>query len=83
MRVRQIVVNTLNNLDVFRDASRIRNLIIPNLKRIHLLSPRVRPYYEAVGLLAWEGEKPAPELSPHELMLDCAAAAEKGARAPD
>ncbi len=44
--------------------------IIPNLKRIHLLSPRIRPHYEALGLLAWEHEKAAPELPAAELMDD-------------
>lgn len=42
--------------------------IVPNLKRINLLSDRVRPYYEELGLLQWEHEKAAPELSAHELL---------------
>jgi hypothetical protein len=42
--------------------------LIPNLKRIHLLSDRVRPHYEALGLLQWENEKAAPELSAQDLL---------------
>jgi hypothetical protein len=44
--------------------------IIPNLKRIHLLSDRIRPYYEALGLLAWEHEKAAPDLDAKDLVTD-------------
>ena len=42
--------------------------IVPNLKRIGLLSDRIRPYYRELGLLVWEGEKAAPELTEHELL---------------
>ena len=42
--------------------------VIPNLKRIGLLSDRVRPYYAQVGLLGWEHEKAAPDLSADELL---------------
>lgn len=42
--------------------------LIPNLKRIHLLTDRIRPHYEKLGLLQWENEKPANELSPGDLM---------------
>ncbi len=44
--------------------------LIPNLKRIHLLSDRIRPHYEALGLLEWEHEKAAPELSAEELLAE-------------
>ncbi len=44
--------------------------LIPNLKRIHLLSDRMRPHYEAIGLLQWETEKAAPELTIQEAMQD-------------
>ena len=37
--------------------------IIPNLKRIGLLSDRVRPYYQQHGLLEFEHGRAAPELS--------------------
>ena len=42
--------------------------LIPNLKRIHLLSDRIRPHYHALGLLQWESGKSAPELSAAELL---------------
>ncbi len=42
--------------------------LIPNLKRIHLLSDRVRPYYEDLGLLVYEHERPSPELATSELL---------------
>jgi hypothetical protein len=42
--------------------------VIPNLKRVHLLSGRIRPHYEALGLLAFEDEKAAPELTAMELL---------------
>lgn len=42
--------------------------VIPNLKRIGLLSDRVRRYYQDMGMLAWEHEKAAPELTAEELV---------------
>lgn len=42
--------------------------IVPNLKSIGLLSDRIRPYYDALGLLAYENEKAAPDLSAAELL---------------
>ncbi len=42
--------------------------IIPNLKRIGLLSDRVRPHYAALGLLEFEGEKAATELTANDLL---------------
>jgi hypothetical protein len=42
--------------------------IVPNLKRIGLLSDRLRPRYEALGLLAFEDEKAAPDLTARDLM---------------
>jgi hypothetical protein len=44
--------------------------VIPNLKRIGLLSPRIRPHYAALGLLQWENDKPAPELSAEDLLSE-------------
>jgi hypothetical protein len=46
--------------------------IIPNLKRIGLLSDRVRPHYEQHGLLAFEHGKAAPDLTAKELLDDAA-----------
>jgi hypothetical protein len=42
--------------------------IIPNLRRIGLLSERVRPHYAALGLLAYENERAAPELEAKDLL---------------
>ncbi len=42
--------------------------IIPNLKRIGLLSDRIRPYYEEIGLLEWEHHKAAPDLTATDLL---------------
>lgn len=44
--------------------------LIPNLKTIGLLSDRIRPRYESLGLLQWEHEKAAPDLTSEELMRD-------------
>ncbi len=42
--------------------------IVPNLKRIGLLSDRVRPYYAELGLLEFEHGKAAPELTAGDLL---------------
>jgi hypothetical protein len=42
--------------------------IIPNLGRLNLLSDRVRPWYDQFGLLKWENERAAPELSVADLL---------------
>lgn len=42
--------------------------IVPNLKRIGLLTPRIRPYYESLGLLQWENERAAPDLTEHDML---------------
>ena len=42
--------------------------VIPNLNRINLLSDRIRRHYDAMGLLGYENEKAAPELTLSELM---------------
>jgi hypothetical protein len=44
--------------------------IIPNLKRIGLLSERIRPHYEQLGLLQWEAERSAPDLTAKDLLDD-------------
>ncbi len=44
--------------------------LIPNLKKIGLLSDRIRPKYDALGLLQWENEKAASELAPDDLLRD-------------
>lgn len=42
--------------------------VVPNLKRIHLLPDRLRPYYAELGLLEHEHEKAAPEVTVEELV---------------
>ncbi len=44
--------------------------IIPNLKRIGLLSDRVRARYDAIGLLQYEHGRAAPELTAQDLIED-------------
>ncbi|MCC6336033.1 MAG: hypothetical protein IT380_18845 [Myxococcales bacterium] len=44
--------------------------VIPNLKRIGLLSDRIRPKYEALGLLEYEHGRAAPELTAEDLVND-------------
>ncbi|MCC6337968.1 MAG: hypothetical protein IT380_28745 [Myxococcales bacterium] len=44
--------------------------VIPNLKRIGLLSDRIRPKYAELGLLEYEHGKAAPELSAEDLVND-------------
>ena len=44
--------------------------LVPNLKRINLMSDRIRPHYAALGLLEFENDKAAPELSASELIRD-------------
>ncbi|MCB9477885.1 MAG: ferritin-like domain-containing protein [Deltaproteobacteria bacterium] len=53
-------------MDIFRKTMFKR--IIPNLKRIGLLSDRIRPYYNELGLLAYENHKNATQLSAKELL---------------
>jgi len=43
--------------------------IVPNLRRINLLTDRIRPHYEKLGLLEWENEKAAPDVSLQELLM--------------
>jgi hypothetical protein len=44
--------------------------IVPNLKRIGLLSDRVRARYAAIGLLEYESGRAAPELTAQDLLDD-------------
>ena len=44
--------------------------IVPNLKRIGLLSERIRPRYQSIGLLEYEHCRPAPELTAQDLLDD-------------
>lgn len=42
--------------------------IVPNLKRIGLLTDRIRPYYQGLGLLEFEHERAAPDLTGDDLL---------------
>lgn len=44
--------------------------LVPNLKRIGLLTDRIRPHYAALGLLEWEHERAAPDISACDLIRD-------------
>lgn len=44
--------------------------IIPNLKRIGLLTDRIRPHYEALGLLEHEHSPAAPDLTEADLLAE-------------
>ncbi len=44
--------------------------VIPNLKRIGLLSNRIRPKYAELGLLQYEMGKAAPDLTAADLLAD-------------
>jgi len=44
--------------------------VIPNLKRIGLLSDRIRPMYAELGLLQYESGRAAPDLSAADLLED-------------
>ena len=52
--------------------------LVPNLKRIGLLSDRVRPRYQELGLLEWENERAAPEISAGDLIRDSDAPVQLG-----
>jgi hypothetical protein len=64
------VVGRSEMMEMFRKTMFKR--IIPNLKRIGLLSDRVRPHYEQYGLLQYENGRAAPELSAQDLLDDAA-----------
>lgn len=44
--------------------------VIPNLKRIGLLTERIRPKYAELGLLGYESGRAAPELTADDLLAD-------------
>ncbi|MCO4774173.1 MAG: ferritin-like domain-containing protein [Deltaproteobacteria bacterium] len=43
--------------------------VIPNIKRIGLLSDRVRPRYAALGILQYENERDATRMSPADMLV--------------
>jgi hypothetical protein len=44
--------------------------VIPNLKRVGLLSDRIRPKYAELGLLGYEHGRAAPDLTAEDLIED-------------
>ena len=44
--------------------------LVPNLKRIGLLSDRIRPFYDSLGLLEYENGRAATELTAADLLED-------------
>lgn len=44
--------------------------LVPNLKRIGLLTDRIRPHYAALGLLEWENERAATDITAGDLIRD-------------
>lgn len=57
-------------MDLFRKTMFKR--VIPNLRRIHLLSDRIRPRYGELGLLEFAEGRAAPDLSAEDLLADAA-----------
>jgi len=53
---------------VFRETMFRR--IIPNLREIGLITARTRPLYRELGLLEFEGGKPAPQLTAAQMLED-------------
>ena len=51
---------------IFRETMLRR--VVPNLRRIGLLSDRIRPRYEKAGMLAYEHGRAAPELTTDDLL---------------
>jgi hypothetical protein len=60
------VVSSSRMMASFRETMFRR--IVPNLKRIGLLSDRVRPHWERAGLLAYEHDRAAPDLTAADLL---------------
>jgi hypothetical protein len=62
------LVSTSEMMSTFRNVMFKR--VIPNLKRIGLLSDRIRPKYAELGLLGYETGRAAPELTAQDLLED-------------
>jgi hypothetical protein len=71
------LVSTAPGMEEFRHVMFRR--LIPNLREIGLLSERIRPAYQRVGLLRYFGEKAANEITGDDMIrdLDAAVAAAK------
>ncbi|MFO0729236.1 MAG: ferritin-like domain-containing protein [Myxococcota bacterium] len=42
--------------------------IVPNLRRIGLMTPRIQPYYRELGLIGYMNDRAAPELTAEDLL---------------
>ena len=62
------VVATGPGMEQFRHVMFRR--LVPNLREIGLLSPRIRPHYERAGLAKYFGEKAADSLSAAEMLRE-------------
>jgi hypothetical protein len=62
------VVSTGPGMEQFRHVMFRR--LVPNLREIGLLSPRIRPHYERAGLSKYFGEKSADNLSAAEMLRE-------------
>ena len=62
------VVTTGPGMERFRHVMFQR--LVPNLREIGLLSPRIRPHYERAGLSKYFGEKAADSITAAEMLRD-------------
>ncbi|MBC7171432.1 MAG: ferritin-like domain-containing protein [Polyangiaceae bacterium] len=62
------VVTTSPGFEEFRHVMFSR--LVPNLREIGLLSDRIRPHYDAVGLLKYMGMKSADQLTGDQMLAD-------------
>jgi hypothetical protein len=62
------VVERAPGMTTFRQVMFSR--LVPNLREIGLLSPRILPHYDRVGLLRYMGEKAASELTGEGMIAD-------------
>ncbi len=62
------LINGSEMMSTFRSVMFKR--VIPNLKRIGLLTERIRPKYAEIGLLGFEHGRAAPELTASDLLAD-------------
>jgi hypothetical protein len=63
-----VLINGSEMMNTFRSVMFKR--VIPNLKRIGLLTERIRPKYAEIGLLGYEHGRAAPDLTAADLLAD-------------
>ena len=66
----RMLVSTSPGMERFRTVMFSR--LVPNLREIGLLSPRIMPHYEAEGLMRYFGGEAADKLTAAELLADAA-----------